>query len=222
VTLGEDPTIEVETSGDVDRVDVLAFYDGYDEDGDGEYLDWHGEIRRTELRGHVGTATEAPFRVTWDTRWVPDQPDGQMKLVARVRDNMGMWSVSDAVDRLSIARDGATVKLYTPSDVPEHFWVRAGRRQHCTISIPADGDLLRATAAGLFLRTWNGHASPLTVNEWEDTIGGANHYYALSRRDVPPEELRSGENVIQFHAETEHHGAEILWPGPALIMRYGK
>ncbi|HJN16251.1 MAG TPA: hypothetical protein QGH10_12190, partial [Armatimonadota bacterium] len=65
--LGEGPIIEVETSGDVDRVDVFAFYEGYDEDGDGEYVGWHGEIRRTELHGHVGTATEAPFRVTWDT-----------------------------------------------------------------------------------------------------------------------------------------------------------
>jgi hypothetical protein len=33
--------------------------------------------------------------------------------------------------------------------------------------------------------------------------------------------LRTGDNTITFHSETVHHGIEIMWPGPAIIVKYG-
>ena len=80
-TLGENPRIAVHVSGDAERVDLLAFYEGYDENGDGVYRDWHGgyftergESLPFELMHHAGSAASAPWEICWDTRQVPDQP----------------------------------------------------------------------------------------------------------------------------------------------------
>ncbi|HSQ75981.1 MAG TPA: hypothetical protein VLT13_10510, partial [Bacteroidota bacterium] len=40
-TLAEDPTVSASVSGETDRVDFLAYYDGYDTDGDGVYQEYH-------------------------------------------------------------------------------------------------------------------------------------------------------------------------------------
>ena len=51
-----------------------------------------------EISGHVGTALESPFAVTWDTTWIPDQPEGSIRLIARVQGAQPMlgknWSCS--------------------------------------------------------------------------------------------------------------------------------
>ncbi|MCP4248246.1 MAG: hypothetical protein GY778_14465, partial [bacterium] len=113
-TLGEGPVLEADTSGDADRVDFLAHYTGYDENGDGVFTDWHRAYfynRRVEATGadpkishHAGSAFTASFRATWSTRWVPDQPDGKLKLVARIRGADGTWFVADTVENLTLER----------------------------------------------------------------------------------------------------------------------
>jgi hypothetical protein len=222
--LGEDPetALECEAGGGVARVDFLGLYEGYDENGDGVYRDWHHFYRNTDISGHIGTATEAPFRVRWDTRWVPDQAPGSMSVVARICGRDGTWYVTEPVGRLGLERRDSMVRLYPCHDVPERFWVRAGATMSCTATIPADRDLSRATEAAVHLRTWNGQDEAFKVNEWTGTIGGANHNYAYSIRELPPSSLKVGANTIEFRSATEHHGVEICWPGPALVVRYGK
>ncbi len=47
--LGENPTIAVEATSDtstIDRVEVFAYYDGFDHDGDGERRQWHHSYHR--------------------------------------------------------------------------------------------------------------------------------------------------------------------------------
>ncbi|MGD8240478.1 MAG: Ig-like domain-containing protein, partial [Armatimonadota bacterium] len=225
-TLGENPTVAATASGDapIARVDFLAHYEGYDENGDGVYLDWHHNYHNTHIGQHVGTATAPPYRVVWDTRWVPDQPPGSVKLLARIQDETGMWHVTQPVENLSLVHDGSSPKLYRPSGVPERFWVRAGGKRSCNVNIPIGDDLAKATEAAIHLRTWNGHnhgtGTITRVNDWSANIPGAGHNYAYAVHPVPVTVLRDGANVIEFASDTEHHGVEILWPGPALTVRY--
>ena len=233
-TLGENPVLEAEASypAGIDRVDFLAHYEGYDEDGDGVFRDWHQAYfhnRRIEptiddprMSAHAGTARTAPYRVSWPTRWVPDQAEGELKILARVRGKDGTWFVTDAVQNLSLTRKDSTVRLHKPSDVPERHWVRAGGRSANKVHIPEGVKLEGAIEAAVHVRTWNGHHEQLTVNGWSTDIGGGNHIYAYTVRPVPPRHLKNGENVIGFHSTTEHHGVEVLWPGAALIVRYQK
>jgi hypothetical protein len=232
-SLQENPrvTVEARAAQGVARVDVLAWFAGYDEDGDGEFAGWHSAYHQplrgapADLSEHVGTAWREPYEVIWNTRWVPDQAPGAIKIVARIQDSRGLWSVTPVVEGLSLERPNSSVRLYRASDVPERFGVRAGQSMKCAIPLPADARLDRATQAVLALRTWHGwdgHHSPLRLNGQPLPIRGKNHHYDFDLLPVPVAMLRDGANRLGIHSDTEHHMLEVLWPGPALLVRYGQ
>jgi len=219
----ENPTITAEAFSDagISMVEFLAYYEGYDLDGDGIYLQWHRRYKATSFSNLLGVASKEPYQVTWKTRWVPDQQPGAVKLMARIRDNNGYWFVTDAVEGLSLKRDTSAVRLYKAYAVPRRFWVRAGRKMFCRIDIPETESLGLATGAAVHIRTWNGIGERFGLNEdYSGSIGGANHMYQYSIREVPLSALVHGRNTVFFKSSTEHHGVEILWPGPGLTVRY--
>ncbi|WP_147870282.1 hypothetical protein [Stieleria maiorica] len=229
-TLGEHPQVDVtaEATMGVARIDVLAAYDGYDEDGDGRFGGYHeshfqlvrGEVN--QIRDHVGTLWQQPYRLTWKTDWVPDQSPGSISLVARIQDARGYWSVTEPVEQLSLHRPNASVKLYRADDVPEDFGVRAGNTKSCTLTIPPSDPIDSATQAILHLRTWHGwdgHHEPIRINDHAMPVAGKNHFYDYDRLAFPPSVLKQGTNTFTVHSQTEHHMLEVLWPGPAVAVR---
>jgi hypothetical protein len=223
-TLGDRPLIQVTAEGPsrIDRVDLLAHYDGLDADGDGVFNDWHHAYRHVELTGHAATAIAPPFQLRWDTAWVPDQPPRSVKLMARIRDSSGTWFVTPVVDRLTLARTKVSVKLFKPHGVPPRYWARAGRAVSSKVTVPASEPLARAVDAAIALRTWNGYKQEFRLNNHHAEVGGADHKFAQSMRGVPVAAIHTGENTISFQSDTKHHGVEVLWPGPALLVRYGE
>ncbi len=236
-TMTDNPSITVGVTGSADRVDVLAYYDGYDTDGDGRYQeyhhDYHMQTGETQLaiRNHVGTATSSPFIVNWDTKWVPDQLAGSVKLLARIRGSNGVWYVTPEVTNLSLARTGKSVRLYKPFDTPERAWARGDLDVvRINVNIPPSTNLADATDAVYLNRTWNGldnvrepgESHYRRLNSWEDPSEyGGNHYFSYDVRAVPLAELRTGNNEFSFFSETvAHHGMEIIWPGPGLQVEY--
>jgi hypothetical protein len=238
-TMSEYPVVSASVSAGVDRVDFLAYYEGYDTDGDGIFTEYHHDYHRlrTEsfmsIRNHVGTATGAPFQVVWNTQWVPDQPAGGIKILARMRDNTGMWYVTPEVTQLSLLRTGSSVRFYKPMNVPENFWVQsfAGDTKSSNFDIPAGTNLGDAVAARLLARTWNGinefavepgfDSHWRKVNNWTAPVFGVGHYYSYDTVVVPTSDLIVGSNTVEFHANTEaHHGIEIMWPGPGMSVAY--
>jgi hypothetical protein len=160
--------------------------------------------------------------VTWNTRWVPDQPPGSVKLLARVQDNTGVWSVTEAVSGLSLVRNGSSVRMYPAIDVPERFGVRADHTGSCVIPLSSDAGG-SAVEAVLALRTWHGwdgHHEPLALNGVMFPVSGKNHHYDFDLLPLPAGAARDGENLFEMSSKTEHHMLEVLWPGPALIVRY--
>jgi hypothetical protein len=223
--IGEYPRIVVQAKGPrpIVRVDVVARYNGFDENGDGVFTDWHEFYPWGQIADHVGSAIRPPFAVVWDTRWVPDQEPRSIEMVARIQDADGVWSVTPVVQGLTLARRGSSVKLYPPVDVPERFWVRTGRgRQSSKVKIPADDVLAKATEAAVHLRTWNGMQESFTIGRHVEPMAGVDHNYAYTVRPVPVSALKAGDNEISFASDDHDHGPEILWPGPALTVRYGK
>ncbi len=230
--LGEDPelAVTVENPNRVARVDFLAYYEGHDEDGDGIFRDWHHAYqfnRRSppadglpDISGHAGTVREAPYRIRWDTRRVPDQSG--IQVLARIQDSGGVWYVTEPVGDLTLSRAHSLVRFYKPSQVPERFWVRARRSMSSVVVIPGGEPLERAVEATVHLRTWNGAREIFTLNGFSAPIGGGDHVYADTVVQVPGGVLRVGENRFEFRSDTDHHGPEILWPGPSLTVRYRK
>jgi hypothetical protein len=231
-TIEENPTITLEVDeGEVDRIDVFAWYEGYDENGDGHFRDWHGGWFQPDRdtpatwAGHVGTLLAAPFQITWDTSWVPDQTPGEIRLVARLRDRNGIWSVTPEVSELTLHRPAEKVALYRPVDFPPEFGVRVGQRRSTRIRLPDNYDATAVIRASLHYRTWHGwdkHHAPYRLNDFARLHEGKNHHYHYHVHVIDPAILRPGENSFEVYSETEHHMLEVLWPGPALIIRTRK
>ena len=239
-TMSENPVVSVATQVPeggvgVDRIEVLAFYEDYDTDGDGIFTDWQHSYHRDNadtglpISNHVGSATAPPYDVTWDTTRVPNQPAQSIRLIARIRDLNGVWFVTDEIPDLTMMRTESTVRLYKPKDVPERFWSRTNlRNRRSKVEIPADDPLESAETAWLLIRTWNGidgsaeagEGHSTKVNAWVAPNYGANHVYSYDALEVPVSALRSGDNTITVDSASTHHGIEVLWPGPALLVRY--
>ena len=228
-TISDNPKIIVtpDDPGKVSQIHVIGKYLGYDENGDGIYNDWHRAYHGTQIEGHIGSLTQAPYRLNWDTRFVPDQDPTGISLVARIRDPNGIWYVTEVVDNIHLERtESASVKMFTSYDIPEKFTVRDSKTLSCKNNIEILKD---AISCRLYHRTWNagddeaagGHIDkPLIINGHPFKCYGKNHFYALSAVEIPISNLNEGINEIAYTSDTEHHGIEILWPGPAFIIRY--
>lgn len=229
-TFGENPTITASatSSAGVDRVEFFAYYEGYDRDGDGRFLDWQESYHRPKsattwtLAGHVGTDTTAPYSATWDTSWVPDQAAGQIKFLARIRDTSGMWFVTDEIAGLTLLRQTTSVRLYRAFGIPTAFWVRAGQSKSCSYFIPTGDDLSLATAAQVHISTWNGsdNTAVMRIGTWTAPRFGADHHHSFNVLTLPVSALVQGLNTFTVSATTTAHGPEILWPGPAILVKY--
>jgi uncharacterized repeat protein (TIGR02543 family) len=226
-TFGDNPTVTSSVSGNVNRVDFLAYYEGYDSDGDGVFKDWHRNYHRESwtspisIRNHLGTVTSAPFQLTWNTQWIPDQPSGQVKFIARIKDNNDIWFVTDEVSNLTLQRTDFSVKLFNPEEVPQGFWVRDGQVKSSKVNISTLSD---AISAVMYVATWNGNDGTddfySKVNSWTAPKYGSNSFYSYDQVSVPLSALTSGENLITFSSNNIHHGIEIMWPGPAIVVKY--
>ncbi len=219
--IGESPTFSIEAqspNSEFTRVDLFAYYRDFDWGGNGRFRDWHYQYHRGEVSHHVGTATELPYSVTWDTTWVPDQ-DRPVLLSARITDSNGISAMSPLIE-LQIQREGRSVRMYTSRDVPENFGSRVGRRKSCTLNVP--DDLSRATAARIVLSTWSAaHAEAIGLNGriLVPNIGKV-HWFSYDAIPVPLDLLRRGDNEFYVFSTTEEHAAEVNWPGPVLLVEY--
>lgn len=226
--------VAVDNPANVQQVQILGKYFGYDENGDGNYHDWHHAYHGPNIESHIGTSTTSPFKSTWNTTWVPDQQQGGVSFMARIRGTNGVWYVTDIAENITLDRtSGPSVKMYTSIDIPLNFVVRQNnngtpRTKGCKIPVT---DLEEATEARLFHRTWNGADDdaargtillPMEVNGTGFKTFGINHNFALSSVVIPTGILKSGLNDVTYSSNTVHHGIEVLWPGPAIMVRYNK
>ncbi len=237
-SFGDNPTVTasaVSGGSPIEKVEFFAYYDGYDWDGDGRYLDYHQAYHRapsdseTNVSFHVGTATASPYSVVWNTDLVPDQGGPTIKLLARIKDAAGVWYVTDEVENLALNRMGTKVVLYKPLNVPQRMWTNGnlGQKQSDVV-IPAGDNIGTAIYAKLLIKTWNGidgqaeegEEHYTRVNSYQVPFDyGGNHFYSADVIDIPVNELVSGTNTIRVDSDSTHHGIEVLWPGPAIIAR---
>ncbi len=217
--IGDRPTVAAAAQGPagVKQVDFLARCEDFNYEGDGEFTRWHYVLPYGRIGKHVGTAREAPYRVTWDNLWVPDQES--VELAARIVGNDGIICMTPMV-ATRLARPDRRVVMYRPHDVPENFGVRAGALKAC--SIGGVGDLSKAVSARLYLSTWSAaHAEAIGMNgvKLVDRVGLV-HNYSFNPVPVPVDLLVNGTNAFYLFSSTEEHAAEVNWPGPVLFVEH--
>ncbi len=212
-----------ELAGGIVSVDYFARYTGFDDDGDGEDAGWHGFTQKREPREHLGSATGPPFAVTWDTSMIPTQ-GGPMGLRAVVHLRDGFQYATPVVDGLTFAERRRPVVLFRASELPAPFWSRASRERTATVDLPED--LSAVERAELYVKVWDGGEGnvqePFTLNghPYGVTSGRASHDVVFTKVEVKGDHLKPGANEFRLLSDTQHHGVEVLLPGPCLILRF--
>jgi hypothetical protein len=179
--LGRSVPLEIETadpSGSIKQVDYVGHYEDVNYEGDGLYTRWHYHFFHGKIMNHIGTAQEAPYRVTWDTSWVPDQKQ-PMAIAARLIGGNGMICMTEAVTGLGLDRQGRSVELCKPYDIPKKWVTRTGEKQeHFLVT----GDLSKAVAAQIVWSSWSpGYMRGVSINGAGVRYRGPHYQYCFHR-----------------------------------------
>lgn len=205
------------------RVEYWGRYEGYDENGDGNTYDWHGYTKDGEPVGNIGVIAGRSFTaVSWSLAMVPRVVPVEARARVHVK-----GSAADLVyetEAAPVAPADATfpVKLVPAAGLPRPFWSRAGQPKQCAILLDVEPQEIEQ--AELHVAVWDGGAGdaehPVTLNGEPLSVAGSGHHDVLYRvLPIDPSLLRKGENTFKVLSDTDHHGIEVLLPGPALVVR---
>lgn len=222
----ETVSIDVEAhspNGDIRQVDYVGNYEDVNFEGDGQYKQWHCHFFHGVIANHIASASEAPWRVVWDTKWVPDQMQ-PIRIAARIIDETGMIYMT-APKGLRLNRPGVSVELCKPYDIPKKWVTRAGERsEHFDLA----GDPHKAVALQLAWSSWSpGYMNGVFINDVKvfDSEGPRYQYYAHRVPIADVSMLRRGQNTLKTGKTPKYdgkmvHGMEVNWPGIMVLVRY--
>jgi hypothetical protein len=208
------------------RVEFHGRYFGYDENGDGDFNDWHGFTKRREPVGILGVVDAPPFALEWNTAMLPAQRDMAARAVVHFHEPTNIFFVTPVIDGLRTPDRGEIrVNLVQPPRLPAPFWSRANQLR--TTSLFLGTDPADVIAAELHSVVWDGGAGDVDeyfkLNGTFIPVAGNGAHDTIYRvTPIDPALLRESENRIELLSDTEHHGIEVLLPGPALMIRSRK
>jgi len=212
-------------AGDIAAVHFFARYAGYDNNGSGKHDGWKGYTHDRIFKGHPGSDNTEPFSVVWNTEMIPDQ-NGPMALRALIEFRNGLFCWSEVLDGLTFPAKREQVQIFYCPVLPEPFWSRNNNLVETAFEIPESvSDIEKAE---LHVRIWDGGEGsirdPFTLNDlpYSITTGKAIHDLVYTISKVDPVNLKKGVNMIRLISDTDHHGIEVCWPGPALVIKYRK
>lgn len=219
------------TANGAARVEFIGFYEGYDEDNDGQITDWHVFNRNNwnpggkfavpngGTIGHFGTDATSPYAVNGDLRIVKNQTGVKFKV--RAVDAAGNVVETAASAPFELARS-YNVSVFRIPDFQD-----AGIHQNGafpdqitrTIQLPASvGGVTAAFIAGNYWQnpflSINGKADFKAFNT-EDV-------WTTSIRSIPLNQLVGGANTItyKYNSTQIKFGQFVEDPGPMVVL-YG-
>jgi hypothetical protein len=224
---GEGFELQLKTAGldeaAVARVDYQGFNDGYDENGDTLSRGWHGFTTFRKPVAYLGSAAQPPFRLRWETSMLPAQDGMKVRAFIRFREHPGLVYETAAAEGLATPDRGQhSVRFFGLATRPTAFWSRANREMRATIEF--DADPARIERAELHVVVWDGGKGSINncfkFNGYPvDVAGDGRHDTIYTVAPLAPSMLRRGVNEIVLLSDTDHHGIEVLEPGPAVAVR---
>lgn len=228
-TLADNVELKIDagnSNSTVSRVDYIGLYKDVNLEGDGVYRQWHYLYFHGRLMHHIGSATEAPFTVRWDTSWIPDQSE-PMCIAARITDSTGMTYQTEAITGLKLQRTKGSVELCIPCDIPQRWVTRSGEKSEY---FDVQGDLQNARAAQLVWSSWSpGYMRGISINGKQVFDREGPHYQTYYHR-VTLNDLgafNAGRNKLTTGMTPKIngqmvHGMEVNWPGIMVLIQYRK
>jgi hypothetical protein len=225
-TLGALNPITLQTAIDeqIQKIDLVGFYEDADLEGDGLYTQWHYGYHKCQIYNHIGTISKPPYEFQWSTEWLPDQEE-KMRITAYIHRSDGYIYMTEPVVNLELKRPGISVELCKPYRRPKDWFTRNGAFEE---RIQIKKDLEKAIQAKMVFRTWSpGYFNGIYINDFIVFIkeGPKYDYY---QHDIPLEALyalKQGENILKtgitpLYPEGMVHGVEVQWPGIMLLIKY--
>lgn len=207
------------------QVHYIARYDGYDDRGDGSGNGWHGFTKNRVYTNHVGSVSQAPFAVNWDTKMIPTQGKA-MALKAIIELKNGLLFESEILDNLWFPKGRPTVMLIHSTNASAPYWTRDKNLKTNIMTLTMDPKEIEM--AELQVKIWDGGegdvAEPFKLNGvgYPVTSKKSDHKPHLTKHKVETSNLKLGENTVELYSDTKHHGIEMMIPFPALIVRLKK
>lgn len=207
---------------EISHIEFQGHYHDFDDSGSGQEQSWHGYTQGREPVNSLGTATEPPFGLSWNTSMIPDQ-ERPMKLRTIIHFKDDLKFQTDDLDNVELPSRTRSVQFIKCDDLPIPFWSRANQLKETTFQL--DHAIQSIDCAQLMIKIWDGGEGtidkPFTINghAYAITSGHANHDVVFSASEIDPAHLREGTNTIKLLSDTEHHGIEVLFPGPCLKVR---
>ncbi|MCI0624536.1 MAG: hypothetical protein L0387_23300 [Acidobacteria bacterium] len=229
---GERESIQLQLSASspnllaIASVEYQGFYRGYAENGSLEAVTWHGFTKARQAVAVVAASQQSPFVAGWDFSMLQAQEDAAVQAIVHFKEHPELSYVTAPVRSLRLVHpEPKKVELITSKDLPKPFWSRAGRKNQCTLELATDPAVIEK--AELHVVVWDGGAGTVknyfTLNGHPLAVAAdGKHDVIYSKLPIEPRLLRRGENRIELLSDTEHHGIEILLPGPALAVRSAK
>lgn len=225
--VGQSVTLTVDANSPNDKikqVDYIGLYEDVNFEGDGVYRQWHYHFFHAQIMHHIGSATNAPYEVAWDTSWVPDQKQ-PMQIAARIIDSTNLIYMTEAVDNLRLERSDCSVELYKPYNIPQKWVTRAGEKEE---RFDITGNLSKAVAAQLVWASWSpGYMNGIYINGTKvfDSEGPHYQYYAHRVTVENVSCFKPGVNVLKSGKTPRVngkmvHGMEVNWPGIMVLIQY--
>jgi len=216
--------LHIPSGENIEKVHLVGFYEDVDLEGDGLYTQWHYAYHKGLIYNHIDSSSKAPYTLSWNTEWVPDQKE-KMKLAAFIHRSDGYIYMSDAVENLQVGMRDYSVELCKPFRRPKHWFTRNGEFEE---RFYIDGNIEKASAARMFFRTWSpGYFNGIYINDFL-VFTKEGPKYAYYEHNVPIKELhvlKEEENILKtgitpLYPEGMVHGVEVQWPGIMLLIKY--
>lgn len=205
----------------VSAVDFQASYAGFNANGMIEDSGWQGFTNRRQPVAYAAQAAAAPWQASWDLAMIPDQKDMAVRAWVRFARHPDLVYRTAPLDSLATPARRGAVRLYKAAQLPKPFWSRVGKTVPAEIAL--DIDPASIERAELHVVVWDGGSEkpgPFTLNGAPLPVTGkGRHDVIYSMVPLDPKLLKKGPNRIELTAHTEHHGIEVLLPGPAIAVR---
>ncbi len=217
----------VPSAAEIIRVDYLVRHLAFNEEGGTEPLGFtpHAYTRRRVPAGAIATwhsGNGADYAAEWRPRRLASQP-ALLETAARVSFANGMIVLLDGPGADVASLTSVPIVVFRGFDsVPRPFWSRDGASLSASLTLP-DDVLERVTAARLHVRLWDGadgeERTSVTFADSPVTLvnGDSPHDFEYVETPLDRDNLTQ-ENVLTVTVETEHHGLEVLTPGPIVSL----
>lgn len=206
--------------GELLRADIFASYPGprLPLDGEGGDRKFRGYMRGRRWCGNIGSLNASIRELFFDPGLLPL---GTKEVTFSVELSLpgGLFALLELGKNAFSPGAGGRMLPFFPVEQPRPFWSRAGKRAEARFVL----DQVDRRDWKLQVRFWNGGAGTVTEpvrlngHPLQLLSSGAPHDLEGYEIDLEPSLLREGENRFTLLSDTEHHGIELLYPGPVIL-----